>query len=321
MLTRNYFFDNAKFVLIFLVVLGHALEGVKGYNALAIYKLIYLFHIPCFVFILGVFYKSINWCRIVQTIWIYLVFQALYCWFLIFVLKRPDTKLQFALPIWIMWFSLAMTVWQLSLPLILRIPFCIPIAFVIGIVVGYFDIFNYTFSASRVIVFLPFFLLGYFFGREPLKIINPLLAILVFIITFVILRFFICIPVGFLYGSNSYERLSMGLDGGGFRMLLYIINLLLIVCFFALIPKERAWFSRLGERTLNIYLIHGFAIFYAKYLGLLQAINTSLGVIVCVIGVFLLVIILSSSPVAWLMDKITNPVGLFKKCRELIKAG
>ena len=57
---RDYFFDNLKAVLIFLVVLGHFLLPIRGDNPLVVVKrLIYVFHMPLFVFISGYFAKKI----------------------------------------------------------------------------------------------------------------------------------------------------------------------------------------------------------------------------------------------------------------------
>ena len=57
---RDYFFDNLKAVLIFLVVLGHFLLPIHGDNPLVVVKrLIYIFHMPLFVFVSGYFAKKI----------------------------------------------------------------------------------------------------------------------------------------------------------------------------------------------------------------------------------------------------------------------
>ena len=57
---RDYFFDNLKAVLIFLVVLGHFLLPIHGRNYLVVVKrLIYVFHMPLFVFVSGYFAKRI----------------------------------------------------------------------------------------------------------------------------------------------------------------------------------------------------------------------------------------------------------------------
>ncbi|MFV0414475.1 MAG: hypothetical protein ACK5L3_14650 [Oscillospiraceae bacterium] len=56
--TRSCYFDNAKFLLILLVVAGHGMELLGGRFIDAAYKLVYLFHMPAFVVILGYFSKT-----------------------------------------------------------------------------------------------------------------------------------------------------------------------------------------------------------------------------------------------------------------------
>ncbi|MCD8133214.1 MAG: acyltransferase family protein [Clostridiales bacterium] len=55
---RNDHFDNIKAVLIFLVVLGHVFRnlGANGDEYL-VYKIIYSFHMPAFLFVSGYFMK------------------------------------------------------------------------------------------------------------------------------------------------------------------------------------------------------------------------------------------------------------------------
>ena len=56
---RDYFFDNVKAVLMFLVVLGHLLLPIHGESFLVVVKrLIYVFHMPLFVFVSGYFAKT-----------------------------------------------------------------------------------------------------------------------------------------------------------------------------------------------------------------------------------------------------------------------
>ena len=61
---RNPLIDNAKGVWIFLVVLGHYLEAVGGWDNLylgAILSIIYLFHMPAFVFFGGYGQERPSW--------------------------------------------------------------------------------------------------------------------------------------------------------------------------------------------------------------------------------------------------------------------
>ncbi len=61
MYKRDSFFDNAKFILIVLVVFGHMIETFIEDNVTvyAIYKVIYSFHMPAFILVSGFFTKGI----------------------------------------------------------------------------------------------------------------------------------------------------------------------------------------------------------------------------------------------------------------------
>ena len=58
---RIPYFDNLKFILIYFVVLGHFLAPLRGVipGVKFIYMIIYVFHMPLFIFILGYFSKSL----------------------------------------------------------------------------------------------------------------------------------------------------------------------------------------------------------------------------------------------------------------------
>ena len=78
---RDYLFDNIKFFLIFLVVFAHLLEPKLGDSTVkAAYNVIYSFHMPVFIFVMGYFAKF-NPAKILKSI------------VLPYVLGRPDEAL------------------------------------------------------------------------------------------------------------------------------------------------------------------------------------------------------------------------------------
>ena len=58
---RDTYFDNLKFILILLVVVGHLIEPFNDEAAMgAIYRFIYSFHMPLFIFAAGYFAKRVQ---------------------------------------------------------------------------------------------------------------------------------------------------------------------------------------------------------------------------------------------------------------------
>ena len=81
---RISIWDNLKFILIFLVVLGHILEPLisDSINLKRLYIFIYTFHMPAFIFISGLFSKKAveekNYKKIFEFIIIYLFAAVIY---------------------------------------------------------------------------------------------------------------------------------------------------------------------------------------------------------------------------------------------------
>ena len=122
---RDYFFDNLKAVLIFLVVLGHFLLPIHGESVLVVVKrLIYVFHMPLFVFVSGYFAKKIykngqyNFKKILYLIKAYIIFviaiQIVYalCGF------RDFSEINFFSQSGAPWYLFAMIVWYITIPVI-----------------------------------------------------------------------------------------------------------------------------------------------------------------------------------------------------------
>ncbi|EAD8587403.1 acyltransferase family protein, partial [Listeria monocytogenes] len=99
-LKRESYFDNAKFILIFLVVFGHFLQtfiaDYAGVRVLYIY--IYTFHMPAFVLISGFFAKSFGKPGYLKKtmkklILPYVFFQLIYSIFYYFLLSKDNLSI------------------------------------------------------------------------------------------------------------------------------------------------------------------------------------------------------------------------------------
>jgi fucose 4-O-acetylase-like acetyltransferase len=77
---RLFIWDNAKGVLIFLVVFGHFLLPYRSVSLVGkVFNLIYLFHMPAFVFVSGYLSRIVSDNRksVIKLCFAYLIFNSL----------------------------------------------------------------------------------------------------------------------------------------------------------------------------------------------------------------------------------------------------
>lgn len=271
---RDYSFDNIRFLLIFLVVFAHLLEIVAPFDGKnLIYQVIYSFHMPAFLFLLG-YYVNYSPKRIVFR-WAvpYLIFQSLYLLFAGNVLGS-SASWQYTTPYWLLWYLLAGVFYQLLIPLydvkskagqaaVLTV--CVAMALLAGLdkSVGYY------LSLSRFFVFQPWFVLGFYCRKHavpeklsggkwywPITILSTVL-VAVSVLALPVLK----LPNNLLYGSYAYSASNGTLwmravtMGMAFGWLLY-----LFVAMKPLLNRPIPCITSIGQNTLPIFLLHGFVV-------------------------------------------------------------
>lgn len=275
---RVSYFDNGKFILIVLVVLGHLLRSFINDNQLmlAIYKVIYIFHMPAFILISGFFakgFKKKGYIRKITKRFIipYLIFQLLYSIYYYYLYDDSKFEIDLFDPQWSLWFLLSMFCWNLMLYIFTKFPAKIglTVSFILGIAVGYVDFIDEYLSLSRTIVFFPLFLLGYYLKKEHFqKILNKkyrIVSFLTFIILFLEFYFFPNFDHEWLLGSKPYALLENNLTLSFLnRMIIYILTIVMVFSFFAFVPRKKYFFTKLGRNTIYVYLFHGFIIKFLR---------------------------------------------------------
>ncbi|MGG1679107.1 acyltransferase family protein [Neobacillus sp. NRS-1170] len=272
---RSKYFDNAKFILIFLVVFGHLISPLKEHDGLlfTLYSVIFLFHMPAFILISGYFakgYKKPGYLKkSVKKILIpYLIFQSIYSVY--YYLNRQEDKLNFDLlhPHWSLWFLMSLFCWNMMLYIFAELKWKgLVIAIAIGIGIGYVDHIGSFLSLSRTFVFFPYFLLGYLLnGNQLRRVIRAKYSlpfgILILSVTLLLVGFgFPKDAVPWLLGDTSYANMGgKEVSDGLLRGLQYGVTFIVMFGFLALIPSTQFKLTKIGERTLYIYLFHGFII-------------------------------------------------------------
>lgn len=314
---RNYWLDNVKFILIFFVVLGHFLwDFLDHYYVEYLYYFIFLFHIPLFIFLSGFFSKSVvtkDKNKAVNYLLLYAIMQVI-----MWLIKDVDPTI--AKPYYGCWYLEGLVIYNLLLPVIHKfkaLPIFI-ISIIISLLVGIDTNINEVASLSRVFVFLPFFIAGYFTNEKTLLSLktkrNMIISLFVFIgITVIIPKFMgdpFNVPLDFLWGCYPYKWLDI--SGGllvdmGYRFGWYIVVFLFAGSILLLIPnKKLPLITDKGKRTLQVYCLHLIAIQLFKKTAMYAAIDTDFEVALFLMSSVILTLILSIKLFSYPFNYIMN---------------
>lgn len=268
--------DNAKAILIVLVVFGHVieLELVRSHLGATVFLLIYLFHMPAFAAVSGYLsrpdaYTHTGIRRTFQLLVAYAVFQSLMA--VVMWGSIPHSLVYVALhPLYTMWWLLSIVWWRLLLPLFavgesaLAASLSIATALGLAVAVGTIPMDGAILSVSRTFVFLPFFVAGYrawlHHWRLPVgpTMLASALACLVGSFVLLFWRYDIGMSTWLLgvYSQDGVAPLRAVL----MRLALTVWSSALVIAFFYLVPRSRRPITVLGATTLSVFLWHGLAV-------------------------------------------------------------
>jgi fucose 4-O-acetylase-like acetyltransferase len=334
LLTRDAYFDNIKFILITLVVIGHLIMPLSlGQTVRAIVLTIYAFHMPLFIFISGYFsknYKSKDYGKKIFTNLIipYLIFETLYSLFDYLLINTNSIVFSYFTPYWIMWYLFSMIIWKLILPYVanLKKSIALLISFTFSILIGYAEDAGYYASISRTIAFFPFFLMGFYFKKEYLnyfrsrkyKISSVVIICLIFYLFY---GYASTLKTEFLFHAVPYSVLEYsGIYGAIYRIISFIFAIILGMCVMIIVPKKQIpILSKLGRNTIYAYLLHGFIIsyIYANSSSFYPYFDTDLKKIGLILIGCLIAIILSTDIVKLLFKWIIEPRFDFIKKKQM----
>ena len=263
---RSAKYDNLKALLIFLVVFAHLQNLFSGPRSEVLYRTIYIFHMPAFVFVTGRFAKFDLRGILTRQLLPYLFFQVLYITWDRLVLGTPWT-LQFTTPRWILWYLLSAALWRLLLPLVDteragRMALTLALSLGLALAAGYCPRLGFCLSLSRTVVFLPFFLLGLYWGRLERRMPPPSrrAGIAAGVLAAALSRALLerGATRGLLYGALSYADCECG---PGLRLLQLLAAGCWICALVCLTPDRRIpGVTALGRSTLPVFLLHGLAV-------------------------------------------------------------
>lgn len=333
MASRDPWLDDAKTILVVLVVVGHTLVLVPDSDLRRqLYDFIYSFHMPAFILIAGYLSRGFSWTRrrllsLVTTLLVpFVVFSLLYRFFRVDVIGELDPATLDPVwldPMWIMWFLAAMIAWRLLTPILklhwLMVPVTIGISLVSGLVdLQYFDL-------NRVFGFLPFFTLGLHLDRGLLDGLRrgwtalPAAVALVLMGVWVVPEAIVDGGTEWLLWRTSYEEIGVS-DADGFhtRAILLLVGLLGSLAALCVAPRRTHFITEMGATTMVVYLFHGFGVRWAYQEDLARFLPSEpiLAVAVATIVAVGWALLLGWEPVARRLDWLVDPIGHLQERRR-----
>ena len=320
---RDPLFDNAKYLAIVLVAVGHAWEPLRDENRLvhALYMLVYAFHMPAFVMISGYFSRSFDTRpdrlrRLITGVVVpYILFETGYTLFRRWVGDDPGAPVSLLDPWYVMWFLPALFLWRLTTPLWLTLREPLPLALLVAALALLSPDIGDDLDLQRVLQFLPFFVLGLRLRRNHLDLLHHravrLLALPLFAAA--LLTAYWAVPrvhhAWFYRDASAQELGAPWWTGPVMTCLMLVCSLALTAAFFALVPRRHRWFTALGTGTMYGYVLHGFLVKGALFRGGydLEWVHSWAGVVAVTVAAAVAVTLLCTPPVRRVFRYVVEP--------------
>ncbi|MGW8401658.1 acyltransferase family protein [Streptomyces lydicus] len=311
---RNAFFDNAKYLAIVLVAMGHSWEPLTdgSRTAEALYMTVYTFHMPAFIIISGYFSRSFDMRKdrlqrlITGVVVPYVLFETAYAFFKRWADDDPGHPISLLDPWFLTWFLVALFIWRLTTPLWKIVRWPLPLAVVIAVLASVSPDIGDDLDLQRVLQFLPFFVLGLSLRPEHFRLVQrravriasvPIFACALVMAYWAAPR----MSSAWFYHRDSAQELGTTWWAGAVMTLaLFGCSLVLVACFYSWVPTRRTWFTVLGAGTLYGYLLHGFLAKGSRFWGWFDDyawLHTPLGEISVTLSAAVIVTALCTPPV------------------------
>ncbi len=352
---RFFIYDNLKFLLILFVVIGHFADQLvvelygdylddptlpisDFFNKVFIF--IYAFHMPLFLFVSGLFYKTTD--KLNKTaIGQYLVLGILLK-MLTFICKSvfqtdfdSDKDVMFRLlgDDGVFWYLIALAAFVLICYLVRNVNpvFVMIFSVLLSCCIGYDDSIGDEYTLARIINFFPFFYIGSLCSPEKVYrfLKKPILKILA--VAVIGIWAFLCFadlelvyPLRMLFtGRSSFIKITeiTGVDIQFWhRLLTLAISALLCVAFLAIgINKKIPFITKAGSRTLQVYFWHRLILYfltYIEYPQLLAKYFPNYYIALYILTAVVLTVILSLKPFGVPLDLVKKAISSKKKVKN-----
>lgn len=266
---RDPFLDNAKYLTIILVALGHAWEPMRddSRTVTALYFVLYAFHMPAFIIISGYLSRSFEGKprqikRLITGVAVpYIVFQTIFTLFMRLV-DNPDREFHYQEPGFALWFLIGLFVWRLTTPLWKSMRWPVAVSLGVAVAASVTPTIDNDLDLMRVAQLLPFFVLGLQLRPEHFQMVKRRAvrwAAVPVVLATVVFSYWAVPRMSRQWLLHDKSASEMGVPswvGGVMLLAVFGCGLVLTACFLAWVPRRNMWFTSLGAGTLYAYLLH-----------------------------------------------------------------
>ncbi|WP_207645932.1 acyltransferase family protein [Ruminococcus flavefaciens] len=318
--TDRAYFNVLKGVLIILVVIGHFLQIITQYPAElhapefetlirvseGIVLFIYSFHMPLFVFVSGYFSKNLLKRRnkaFAELLISYLLIQFMFGCLELILHRDSSAFTNLFYPHFGLWYLLALFLWRMLLPNLVKVRGIVWIALVLNIISGVFLGFDNTMAIQRTVAFLIYFLIGYYTDDVYLKKVRTLLP--KWLARILLLVGAILMISGNLYLKKYslflnifvHSRVSISLKTFYLEVLMYSFAFVVAVIMGGLVlnalPEKNSLIERVGVDTMPLYALHLFV--YTVLLAVSSHCEEVVAIVIMIIGTLFSILLFSTA--------------------------
>jgi len=269
---RIYKYDNVKLFAITLVVITGFAEEFTSHSDIfrSWFVFCYSFHAPLFVFLSGLFQKQysekvrLNIRRI--SFFLLLGFLLKLLIFLVNFLNGDGARLDLLGGSGIEWFLFVAAGYTLLMYLLKGVNryVMLAIAVAVGVGAGWLPLGDRLY-AMRFLVFLPFYVAGYYLTPKKVRRFTHRLNVKMAGIAFIFIYFVLCFrqketmyPLREIFtGQHPYSNLPVAGYPFILRLLCYGISAVLIISVLACVPNRKfPVLTGLGRNTVGVYFWH-----------------------------------------------------------------
>lgn len=288
---RLFCYDNLKFLLMFCVVLGHFLDdntiqsGGTDNERIddlinEIFVFVYAFHMPCFLFISGLFDKKrdkLNSDSLLFYIIMGLLLNVEISFAqMLFLDDKSDNYFSLLNVEGVYWFLFALAAYK-ALCYLLRYAdpkLIMTLSVLLALFSGYDDELGEWLSLSRIIVFFPFYYAGSLIDPQKLINVTRKLWVKLLSLSAAAAWFYFCFYKSekvlwlrrLFTGKNPYSKIQLPNCEFWHRGIAMLISAALCIALISLVPNIRLPFvSKFGKRTFQVYFLHRPVIFWLEY--------------------------------------------------------